>query len=135
MNSKKHRKYIETAKALPAYCIYPDDYHFSDAWADKLIAGWISLKRVQVESKWDNARFRDALIDLVIELSEGWEAEFLEAARQEGMTFDCVSYEVQEQMHQPTSRPTGSGPSISSQTACMANCAGCRDGTGSVSMN
>ena len=100
MNSKKHRKYIETAKALPAYCIYPEDYHYSDAWADKLIAGWISLKRVQVESKWDNVRFREALIDLVIELSGGWEAEFLEAARQEGMSFDCVSYEVQEQMHQ-----------------------------------
>ena len=100
MNSKKYRKYIETAKALPAYCIYPEDYHYSDAWADQLIAGWISLKRVQVESKWDNTRFRDALIDLVIELSGGWEAEFLEAARQEGMTFDCVSYEVQEKMHQ-----------------------------------
>ena len=100
MNSKKHRKYIETAKSLPAYCIYPDDYHYSDEWADKLIAGWASLKRAQVESRWDKVRFRDALIDLVIELSGGWEAEFLEAARQEGMTFDCVAYEVQEKMHQ-----------------------------------
>lgn len=100
MTSKKHRKYLETARALPAYCVDPEQYHYSDAWADKLISGWIALKRVQVECKWDNTRFREALIDLVIELSGGWEVAFLEAARQDGMSLDCVSYEVQDTMHQ-----------------------------------
>lgn len=100
MNSKKHRKYLETAKGLPSYCIYPDDYHHSKDWGAKLVAGWINLKRAQVQCKWDVERFREALTDLVIELSGGWRDEFNDAARQEGMSFDCVSHEVQEQMYQ-----------------------------------
>ena len=100
MKSNKQQKILETAKALTPYCVTPEEYHFSAAWADKLIAGWIALKRQQVEGEWDNARFREALIALVIELSDDWTPEFLEAAHEAGISFDCVSAEAQAQMQQ-----------------------------------
>jgi hypothetical protein len=98
LSSKRHARLIEAAKSLPSYCVYAEDYHHSDEWGKRLIAGWINLKRTQVVCGWSAERFREALIDLVIELDGGWDDAFAQAAQEEGIDFDCMSHEMRSQM-------------------------------------
>lgn len=71
------------ASDIPCYAVYSADFHFSDAWGNKMIALWIATKQALVRGEIDADQFRDTLIDGIIRTAD-WRSDFNDAARDVG---------------------------------------------------
>lgn len=94
-----HKQLMRIVNQLPSPTS-PEDFHYSKEWANGLIDTWVVLKRKQVKGKWDNARFRDALIDEIISMSNGLEEDFNYAMRQAGAPLNKLSYGTYQKLLQ-----------------------------------
>lgn len=71
-------------KELPCYAVYSEDFHWSDQWANKMVSLWVKTRLAMLNGDIQASKYRDCLLDGIIEASGGWRDDFRQAAKEAG---------------------------------------------------
>lgn len=76
------------ARDIPCFSVYSDDFHYSDAWLNKMVSLWVAVRQDFINGDLPLSEYRERLTDGIIVASGGWRTEFRQAATEVGANPD-----------------------------------------------